>query len=147
MREIKFRTWDTELKEFSEYTNRDPFFSTSSGRIFFWERTFDGEKYTGDIVLSDTGDRFVLQQFTGMKDRNGKEVYEGDIVAEKLTPEMIANGDTPIIGSILFVAGAFIIDGGGLLYENVYSASPDILEDFLVVGNIFENPDLLNSNG
>ena len=140
-REIEFRIWDKQNKEFSEYTNRDPFFSTSNGKIFFWERTKDGDQYTGDIVMSDTGDRFVLQQFTGMKDRNGKKVYEGDIVAENFTPEMAANGDTATVGHIFFAAGTFMINGDGPLCDHVYGISPDILEDFLVVGHIFENPE------
>jgi two-component system chemotaxis response regulator CheY len=37
-RVIKFRVWDTEYKEFSNWTNRDPFFDVSNGQLFFWER-------------------------------------------------------------------------------------------------------------
>ena len=60
-REIKFKVWDNEYKEYSNWTNRDPFFSVSHDKLFFWERTQneDGE-YSGDIILEDHGDRFTL---------------------------------------------------------------------------------------
>lgn len=80
-RKIKFRTWDTQNKEYSEWTNRDPFFDTSHGQIFFWERVRkeDGS-YDGDIILEDLNNRFILQQFTGLTDAEDKEIFEGDLL-------------------------------------------------------------------
>ena len=88
-------------------------------------------------------ENFIVLQYTGMVDRNGVEVYEGDIVAEKITEEMAANGDSATVGVVYFAAGTFLIDGDGALYEHVFSDSPHILEDFIVVGNKFTNPELL----
>ena len=125
-REIKFRTWDTQNKEFSEWTNRDPHFSTSNGKIFFWERTRnENGSYSGDIILEDLEDRFILQQFTGLKDKNNKEIFEGDILE--------GDGERIIlIESIL----DFYFDSSHAF--NLMDGN----KRFKIIGNIFERPKL-----
>jgi uncharacterized phage protein (TIGR01671 family) len=78
-----------------------------------------------------------------MKDRKGKDVYIGDILCEKLSQEDAAAGGGSDIGVVYFAAGCFMIDGDSHLYDHTSCDSPDILEDFFVIGNIFENPELL----
>jgi uncharacterized phage protein (TIGR01671 family) len=132
MRELKFRAWDKIEQRF----------------------IFPDKGYQGHYVLSlngrfhnlqngSGGDECVVQQYAGLKDRKGVEVYEGDIVVEKITEEMAANGDSAIIGKVYFAAGTFMIDGDGPLYNHVHSLSPDVLEDFIVAGNMFQTPELL----
>mgnify|MGYP001613549239 CR=1 FL=1 len=67
MREIKFRVWDKENKFFnSDYSiNGDYVYGYCEGRI----------------IKKDEQDKLVFMQFTGLKDKNGKEIYEGDIVS------------------------------------------------------------------
>lgn len=152
---IKFRTWDTEHKEFAEWTNRDPFFSTSSGKLFFWERTLkeDGG-YSGDIILEDLGCRFILQQYTGLKDNNGVEIYEGDILA---CPWHFYP-DHKSIGFVVFWEGAFHLAKREETDEELKQFCPwdcygfndkptrrGFWHEAEVIGNIMQNPELLKS--
>lgn len=89
---------------------------------------------------SSSFDNVVFQQYTGLKDSNGKAVYEGDILVEKHNGEGEAN-----IGQVYFAAGSFMLNGDGPLYDHVHSLTPDILEDYTVQGNIFENPEFLKN--
>ncbi|WP_273931966.1 YopX family protein [Lacticaseibacillus paracasei] len=126
-REIKFRAWDN-------LENR------------WYEPTFEG--YRGkieEIMLSPRGrltmrtmtelidesmfpNRFELMQYTGLKDKNGREIYEGDIVKNEYGKVMDIQYDPR---SAAFGVGDYYFGtiGSGKIIE--------------VIGNIFENPKLL----
>ena len=111
MRTIKFRIWDKQLKAF---LYRLP------------------EKHHSDW------ERFDVQQFTGLLDSKGKEIYEGDIVKGKFNPDKVEDwlwlsltDNEKKIGEKLFKIEIPEI------YQNPL---PDIIE---IVGNIYENKELL----
>ena len=121
MRDIKFRVWDNE---------RNAMFNSKSVDIDFFEGkieiTSDTIRY--DEVYTDEIKDFELMQYVGCKDKNNKEIYEGDIVKTK-----------EHIGQIIYSKGMFFIDVKGDFYLPIYNVS----EFMEVIGNIYENPELL----
>ena len=111
-RQLKFRAWDTKYGIMLD--------SDSSGISY--------------IFALAKKDGLTIQQYTGLKDKNGVEIYEGDIV--KATSDQYTNEN--FVGKVIFDEGCFLTwinknDIRGLWGE----------DDIEVIGNIFENKDLL----
>ena len=113
MREIKFRAWDKHNKRMAMRTEWKP----------VWIRDDKNDVYT----LEARADEYELMQYTGLKDKNKKEAYEMDIIkfADGKTNEIVWR------------------DGGFTLRFSILSCLSELTEDWEVIGNIYENPELL----
>ena len=70
MRDIKFRAWDKKKNDWFDDDDGELYIQPNGNINFGW----NGE------VMDDYTDRVILLQYTGLKDKNGVEIYEGDFL-------------------------------------------------------------------
>jgi len=106
MREIKFRCWNKEKKEMDMHAHN---------RAWFGPLASKGDEREG-----------IVMQYTGLKDKNGVEIYEGDVVKGVGEHE----GQSEVFcDNILWYPFQYLSDYQG--------------ENFEIIGNIYENPELI----
>lgn len=128
-RELKFRVWDKEQHRFDTPNVHHLEKNCSTLHI----------KLNHDIVKVCGDDRFIIQQFIGLLDKNGKEIYEGDIVNFKEYNEI---DDFTIDVNLVCIYShynawfSFVVDVENEHDEGYYWM--EIKDKCEVVGNIFE---------
>lgn len=158
IREIKYRIWSNDYNKYIESyanTHEETF---GEGRYgyegYHLALRPNGKLYDADVGIDypgtlseiptlnweDESENNEVEMSTGLKDKNGKEIYEGDIVKARWYRAKNARLDTK--GEVKFADGWFYIDDDpdgqdrlGVPVHNCYSIE--------VIGNIHENPELL----
>ena len=124
MDRLKFRAWDKTERKMIMYAN-------------IWQNRQPSRKVS--TSPSRTGNMLndiELMQYTGLKDKNGKEIYESDVV-ERFYPCL--GERKQILMTVEFITGCFCTK------YKFGSTKPLYLEydDIIIIGNLHENPELL----
>jgi uncharacterized phage protein (TIGR01671 family) len=142
-RKIKFRVWDTEEDRFTNQQARPSNVCTFGDDGNTYELTDDGG------VRPTALGRYIVQEFTGVKDKNGREIYEGDILQLKrgtvyirYNPERACYQYLASLNTDDYRADMHFLDEpvGGDSTVRTGKINESKLE---VIGNILENPGLL----
>jgi len=121
MQKIKFRAWDKKVKQMLEIEK----IHFSMNKIICFD-LYQKKKVFSQKSFRKSSKDIILMQYTGIKDKNGKEIYEGDIVK---TQYIGSEGTKEIKYNIKYNFSGF-----GFI-ENLDTSE--------IIGNIYENPELL----
>jgi len=135
-REIKFRVYDKEVEKMTYFDDEDYLYNypfiLQLKQVFKKDSNYDDYE---DFEYEDVTDKVELMEYTGLHDKNGKEIYEGDII------RIIVNNNIEKICKVEFKNGIF----GVMFSKNKeLTAFPHFCNTtFEVIGNIYEDIELV----
>lgn len=145
MREIKFRVYLDKMYYQNEYNEYD----TNLIGIDFLNKIVTFAGYT-DGEEEDSFERYSfdennilykkdlkIMQYTGLKDKNNKEIYEGDVLFESFGERYY---------KVVFENGSFRAEFEGDFEEHSFDLIDVVAQGYEVVGNIYQNPELLGAS-
>ena len=137
MRNIKFRVWDTLAKRYIYPDSRGQgHYSMSLNGVFY------------NLQNGSGGDEYIVEQYTGLKDKNGKDICEGDILSDDKVHVLCEDYSMKSLYVVDYADGTY---KNPFLYQSLNGSKFFKLDraknrdyaEMTIVGNIMENPELL----
>lgn len=131
----KYRAWISEADTMTNNLKGIDFENeTVVFKKFYWEDGFPVEEEVFEVEIGNA----IIMQSTGLKDKNGKEIFEGDVVRQVRTQPTTEN--ETITGVVTMIEGAWLIMND---CEQLASKLWSETDENEIIGNIYENPELL----
>ena len=136
-REIKYRVWDNENKSYNDPYSHSYYAMTQDGELDFYCH--------GDHWGSCDPDVYFIEQYTGGEDRNGEEIYEGDIVEEDIDfNSKITDGTFRY--KVYWNEDELCWSLDPIGPESIHNDLWELNSSCRVIGNVHENKELLDGS-
>ena len=136
MRIIKFRAWRTDEK----YMVTSDVGALTALRNCYGNKGLAEQAGFSNIDNQPNPDKFILMQYTGRKDINDKEIFEGDIVSfDDCTSTESGYCERGCIGVVEWCNETASFEVSNRLSAESY----EVLDECVIIGNIYENPELM----
>lgn len=135
----KFRLWDGKMMLLPQelYGDiRNEYALSMYGDVYYFEEESNGQ-YCPATLASKTKHGCTIMDFIGLTDKIGKDVYEGDILGEVGDPNCFV-----VVWDKKYAAFGYILQNNGYK-EKASEITEDFVKEQQVIGNVFENPELL----
>lgn len=136
MREIKFRVWDKNNKRIFIDPQMIDFYNKKIGYMQYQTEYMPDTSYSIPVGFEEF-EYSELMEWTGLYDKNGEDIYEGDILFESFGEKYY---------KVVFENGSFRAEFDGGFEEYSFDLIDVVAQGYEVVGNIYENPELLGDD-
>jgi len=133
MREIKFRAWDKNDKRIFIDPQMIDFYNKKIGYMQYQTEYMPDTSYSIPVGFEEF-EYSELMEWTGLYDKNGEDIYEGDIIFESFGEKYY---------KVIFENGSFKAEFNGDFDEYSFDLIDVVAQGCEIVGNIYENPELI----